>query len=149
MRFLLTSAVILASGVAAHASSITPVISHGGNGSVVAKSCSDCPPLRPKDETSGYKVPVLKDGAQRTEIVEINGEKKVVRTEAWLGGSPVVHIRKVQDWMPASHSMLAGTAGDGLDHHALVGAVDAGSDEVQVAAEPAALDLESMQLRLK
>ena len=54
MRFLLTSAVILASGVAAHASSITPVISHGGNGSVVAKSCGDCPPLRPKDETSGY-----------------------------------------------------------------------------------------------
>ncbi|MCJ8517582.1 hypothetical protein ABID21_000353 [Pseudorhizobium tarimense] len=148
MRFLLTSALILAS-CPTLASSLTLVITHGGNGSVVMKSCSDCPPLKPKDEASGYKVPVLEPGVQKTEVVEIGGEKKVLRTEAWLGGSPVVYVSKVHDWTFANSSMLASSSRDGIDRQALVGSVEADmSSAADPAQEPQALNLATMQLRL-
>lgn len=147
MRFLLTSALILASG-AAYASSITPVTNHGGNGSVVAKRCDACPPLQPKEVATGYKVPVLEQGSQKTEIVDINGEKKVLRTEAWWGGSPVVYVSKAQDWAIGHPPMQAGTAGDGVDHHALVGAVEAGAGPAEPEQDPAELNVATMQLRL-
>lgn len=146
MRFLLTSALILASGTAS-ASSITPLVSHGGNGSLVSHSCSDCPPLKPKQETSAYKIPVLETGQTKTEIVEINGEKKAVRTENWFGGSPVVHVSKVYDWTPTGTSMLAGTAGDGIDHDATVGAVHPDATAMP-EYEPATIDFSALQLRL-
>jgi hypothetical protein len=149
MRFLLTSALILVTGPAM-ASSITPVMSHGGNGSVVVKSCSDCPPLKPKEGSAGYKVPVLEPGAQKTEVVEIGGEKKVLRTEAWLGGSPVVYVSKAHDWAFANSSILARTAPDGIDRHAVVGAVKAGTLASGAAEDPQgqALNFATMQLRL-
>ena len=147
MRFLLTSALILAS-CPALASSLTPVTSHGGNGSVVVKSCSDCPPLKPKEEAAGYKVPVLERGAQKTEVIEIGGEKKVLRTEAWLGGSPVVYVSKVHDWTFANSSMLANSNPDGIDRQAMVGAVKVGMSSADPAEEQQALNLATMQLRL-
>jgi hypothetical protein len=146
MRFLLTSALILASGTA-FASSITPLVNHGGNGSLVSQGCNDCPPLKPKEETT-YKVPVLESGPQKTEIVEINGEKKVVRTENWLGGSPVVHVSKVHEWTPTGSSMLAGTKGDGIDHDATVGSVHPDATAMRDEDEPAPIDFSALQLRL-
>ena len=146
MRFLLTCALILTAG-SASASSITPLVGHAGNGSVVVKTCDDCPPPKTEEEVSGYKVPVLDKGPQRTEIVEIGGETKIVRTEAWLGGSPVVHVSKMQDWMVEGGSTLSGTAGDGVDH-ALVSAVRTDADRVASADEPSPLNLDSMHLRL-
>lgn len=147
MRFLLTSALILASGTA-FASSITPVTNHGGNGSMVAKSCAGCPPLKPKEAAASYQVPALEPGSQKTEIVEINGEKKVLRTEAWLGGSPVVYVTKARDWASGSGSAMAGTAGDGVDHGATVGAVHPDLTALGLEDEPAPLDFSALQLRL-
>nr|CAD6422951.1 hypothetical protein REQ54_02431 [Rhizobium sp. Q54] len=146
MRFLLTSALMLAAAPAL-ASSITPLAGNGGNGSIVMKTCGDCPPPKTEEEVSGYKVPVLDEGPQRIEIVEIGGEKKLVRTEAWLGGSPVVHISKMQDWMVEGGSILAGTVGDGVDH-ALVGAVKTDADGDAPADESSSLDLDALHLRL-
>lgn len=146
MRFLLTSALILMAG-SASASSITPLAGHGGNGSLVVKTCGDCPPPKTEEEVSGYKVPVLDKGPQRTEIVEIDGEKKLVRTEAWLGGSPVVHVSKMQDWMVEHHSETEGIGGDGVDT-ALVGAVTTDIESAAPADEPLPLDLATMHLRL-
>ncbi len=146
MRFLLTSALILASAPAL-ASSITPLSSHGERGSVITKSCTGCPPPASKEEQSRYRVPVLETGPQKTEIVEIDGEKKIVRTDAWLGGSPVVHVSKMQDWMiqGGGTSALAGTTGeDGIDHDATVGAVEAG-----MTASADDLDLDAFTLRLR
>ncbi|MFN3364650.1 MAG: plant virulence effector HPE1-like domain-containing protein [Allorhizobium sp.] len=147
MRFLLTSALILASGTA-FASSITPVTNHGGNGSMVSKSCADCPPLKPKDVAAGYQVPTLAPGSQKTEIVEINGEKKMLRTEAWSGGSPVVYVSKARDWTSGSGSALAGTAGDGVDHGATVGAVHPNVTALGLEDEPAPIDFSALELRL-
>lgn len=148
MRFLLISALILTSGTAL-ASSITPLTGHGGNGSVVIRTCDACAPLKSKEETAGYTVPVLESGAQRTEIVEINGEKKLLRTEAWLGGSPVVHVSKVQEWMSEEGPALAGHNGtDGIDREALVGAVQAGMAGSR-AEQAQTFDTDTMPLRLK
>lgn len=149
MRLLLTGALILPSliftGATALASSITPLTGHGGNGSIVTQTCEDCPPVRPRDETSGYTVPVLDNGPQKTEIVEINGEKMLLRTEAWLGGSPVVHVSKVHEWTPGSDGSVAGA--DGIDHEATVGAVHAGMSGTPAKPE-AAFDPDAMVLRL-
>ena len=149
MRFLLTSALILTSGTAL-ASSITPLVGHGGNGSVITKSCDDCSPVETEEEATGYTVPVLESGPQKTEIVEINGEKLLIRTEAWLGGSPVVHVSKVHEWMSEGGSAIAAHTGtDGIDREAMVGAVQAGMAGTTTTEKPATFDPDAMVLRLK
>lgn len=104
MRHLvLTTVAVLVSGPAFAASLTQLTSTHGSTSSIVTKTCDDCSMAHSKsEELSGYKVPVLAPGTQRTEIIEINGEKKLVRTEAWFGGSPVVYISKVPDWMLAA-----------------------------------------------
>ncbi|HEX2148480.1 MAG TPA: plant virulence effector HPE1-like domain-containing protein, partial [Pseudorhizobium sp.] len=112
--------------------------------------CGDCPPLKPKDDTA-YKVPVLDGAPQKTEIVEIDGQKKVVRTEAWLGGSPVVHVSAMQDWMAESQNAKADATaterspqGDVIDPHTQTGAVASMAE----AALPETLNLDQFQLRM-
>lgn len=60
--------------------------------SLVRVDCSTCPPIKDEAKTGAYVVQELEPGTQKVEIREINGKKKMVRTEAWLGGSPVVFI---------------------------------------------------------
>jgi hypothetical protein len=78
------------------ANSIQPMQSLPAGGtsiSMVSRSCADCPaPKGVELAKRQYVVPVLKNGTQTTVVRQINGETKVVRTEAWLGGSPVVFI---------------------------------------------------------
>lgn len=152
-HLILTAAVALASG-SAFASSIEPFTGNhtgprSGQSSMIVKSCSSCPTLKPKEDAVTYTVPTLPEGTQKTEIREINGEKKLVRTEAWLGGSPVVFISK----LPASMSDAKPTAAaidhvsiepmaassDGIDMTATTSAVE------QAAPKP--LDVTAFQLR--
>ncbi|OCP16749.1 MULTISPECIES: plant virulence effector HPE1-like domain-containing protein [unclassified Ensifer] len=94
MRLLLiTTAVALAAG-SAWASSIEAVVSGDAvNSSVATVSCSHCPPLQIKKKVT-YIVPEIAVGSEKVELKQINGEMKLVRTEAWLGGSPVVFVSK-------------------------------------------------------
>ncbi|ASY61922.1 hypothetical protein SJ05684_c04560 [Sinorhizobium sojae CCBAU 05684] len=93
---LITAALFFAAGTAA-ASSIEDVVSGGAvNSSVATISCAECPPLQPKKKSS-YVVPELAPGTERVELKEIDGELKSVRTEAWLGGSPVVFVSKASE----------------------------------------------------
>ncbi len=148
MRLLLSGILILTSGTA-FASSITPLVGHGGNDSVIVKSCDTCPPVQDDNDKADYKVPVLETGLQKTEVVEIGGEKMLIRTEAFLGGSPVVHVSKVHDWMPEGGTTLAAiTAPDGIDHTSKVGAVQATMGATISPDQPAEIDLEGMRLRL-
>lgn len=100
MRLALTTVLVLAS-THAFASSIISIASKPSlAGSIVMQSCKDCPPVHaPKTRQSAYKVPVLTPGTQKTEIVDIDGAKALVRTEAWSGGSPVVFISKAPAWL--------------------------------------------------
>jgi hypothetical protein len=47
----------------------------------------------------------LAPGTQKVELRTIDGVTKVYRTEAWLGGSPVVFVTKASDAMIAKHIM--------------------------------------------
>ncbi len=97
MRHLvLTAACVFAAG-SAFASSIEIVVpSESDNSSIAAVSCASCPPLVVKKK-SAYIVPEVAKGTARVELKEVNGKMKLVRTEAWLGGSPVVFITSASD----------------------------------------------------
>jgi hypothetical protein len=105
-KILLTVALVLTTG-SAMASSIEVI--HGsrtGNDSVVNASCASCPPLKTKVDATGAPSS-LQPGTQDISIRDVNGKKQIVRTEAWLGGSPVTYVSNNQTWLPAED---AGTA---------------------------------------
>ncbi len=135
--FFLTLACVLASG-SAMASSIQPIDGTmiGGNGSIVDKSCADCPPLKPQAMEKEYAVPTLEPGTQSITVRNVDGQTKVVRTEAWMGGSPVTFMSK-----PTPEALA--TAGDGIDMTAQTAALPSPS----ATRQPAPLDLSSFQLR--
>jgi hypothetical protein len=62
-----------------------------------------------------YMVPTLADGAlQQSQVRDVGGEKKLYRTEGWMGGSPIVFVTKAP-----TESMTASApsapAVDGID----------------------------------
>ncbi|NLR95215.1 hypothetical protein HGP17_00020 [Rhizobium sp. P38BS-XIX] len=142
MRSLfLTLACVLAGG-SAMASSIQSVDSTtrtSGN-SIVEKSCANCPPLKPKLAEKEYTVPTLTPGTQSITVRSIDGQQKVVRTEAWMGGSPVMFVSKPTPEALAS----AGISSDGIDMTAKTAAL---SDMAAAAVAPAPLNLSTFQLR--
>jgi hypothetical protein len=166
MRLALATAIVLASSTA-FASSITTIAgAHGAGPSIVQKRCAVCEPLKPRAEASSYRVPDLEYGAQKTDIVEIDGEKKIVRTEAWLGGSPVIHVSKLPIWMVNEKAIaalhprangsteieLATTAatGDGVDIESTTGALKTSTDATRIteaAVSPTPLSIDSFRLR--
>ena len=93
MRTLLTFAVLLAAAPA-FAGSFEPVSGTTTGGSIETVSCADCPALKPRREASTYHVDAIDPGTQKVEIREANGERKIYRTEAWMGGSPVLFVSK-------------------------------------------------------
>jgi hypothetical protein len=163
MRLILTFAIAL-SGAPAYSASITTL---GGTPeqvpSVVHSRCDNCPAPTPPADRSTYHVPSLQTGTQRMEVREIGGEKKLTRTESWMGGSPVVYVSKLQDW-EQSPSTLAGVQpsatdsgtvpgderappSDGVDLTATTSAVE--TEQSMASANGASLPLEQFNLRLQ
>lgn len=94
MRLLLITTAVAMSAGSAWASSIEDVVSgQAVNSSIATISCQKCPALQDKKKVT-YVVPEIEKGSETVELKEINGEMKIVRTEAWLGGSPVVFVSK-------------------------------------------------------
>jgi hypothetical protein len=118
MRYFVSVALFALTSHAAMASSIE-VIDHDrtDNKSIINLRCGSCPPLKEKVTASQYVAPSLQSGVQKTEIRDVNGTKEMFRTEAWLGGSPVVYVSTAKTWMPAEDSgtTLAATK-DGPEH---------------------------------
>ncbi|MFT4181750.1 MAG: plant virulence effector HPE1-like domain-containing protein [Rhizobium sp.] len=141
MRALfLTLTFALAAG-SAPASSIQPIDSKTevSAGSIIDRACADCPTIKPPEVKKDYVVPELKPGTQTIVIRDIDGQKKVVRTEAWMGGSPVVFISK-----PTPEALAAANmAPDGIDMTAKTAALP----KPAKTREPAPLDLSGFQLR--
>jgi len=122
MRALLFTFASLAAASTAGASSLENVVSgEKVNSSISQLSCGQCPPLVVEKKNS-YIVPDVAPGTDRVELKKINGEMKLVRTEAWLGGSPVVFVSKAseadikqaQAKMPAAQHLATATTGDAL-----------------------------------
>ena len=97
------TATILSIGSPALASSITTLTDTGHTTSIIENMCAICEiktaPVAQKDGPGVYHVPSLGADIQKTEIRDINGQQKLVRTENWWGGSPVTFISKMPDWM--------------------------------------------------
>ncbi|SCX17501.1 plant virulence effector HPE1-like domain-containing protein [Agrobacterium rosae] len=107
-RTLLTIAIVLASG-SAMASSIEVIKGNRtGNDSVVSVLCEACPPFKAKLKIANV-APSLTPGTQDISIRDVNGKKQIVRTEAWLGGSPVTYVSNNPAWLPAEDAATAGT----------------------------------------
>jgi hypothetical protein len=164
MRLVLATALVFASS-SAFASSITVINgTHQPGVSIVTKTCASCPvAVAPTSDEAAYKVPDLPAGTQKTEVIEINGEKKLARTEAWLGGSPVVHVSKLPKWMAEEKAIAelhpttngstqtqivaAEAPSDGIDTDAMTSAVktigdaSVGIAEASLAPKPLALDM--------
>jgi len=137
MRSLSLTAAFLLIGGSAMASSFLPADGQArtsGN-SIQSKTCADCPPIKPEIAKKDYVVPELPVGTQTMVIRQINGEQQVVRTEAWLGGSPVVFVSKASPESLAA----AGAPTDGIDLGAKTAAV----------AMPKPLDTSAFHLRLQ
>ncbi len=90
----------------AHAQSIQTITSGTiGENSIVTRNCTGCPPIQIRKQKLSYDVKTLPVGTQTVETVTLNGEEKIVRTEAWNGGSPVVFVSKAQpDGMMAAEA---------------------------------------------
>jgi hypothetical protein len=175
MRTLLfTVASLLAAGSATASSVEVVKAGQDANNSVSQLSCTHCPPPVVTKKTS-YVVPDVAPGTDRVELKQIDGEMKLVRTEAWLGGSPVVFITKASEEAvkaaqlemapPTEH--LGKAPADALpveaqatatlsviDGTVKTGAVSAASVAGMAAVTPRdshsqEVDLENFQLRLK
>ncbi|PST26312.1 hypothetical protein C7U60_04620 [Mesorhizobium plurifarium] len=149
MRSLLITAVLIYAAGPAAASSIENITSgESVNSSVATVSCANCPPLQPKRKPS-YVVPDLAPGTDRVELKEIHGEVKSVRTEAWLGGSPVVFVNRASEEAiraaamkpgepaaadPSASTLAAGTAEIAIDETAKTAAVATITHGAPVAA---------------
>lgn len=105
-RTLLTIAIALASG-SAMASSIDVIRGNRtGNDSIVSVSCAACPAL--KVETKPQETtPSLAVGTQDISIRDVKGKKQILRTEAWLGGSPVTFVSSNSLWLPQEPSVTS------------------------------------------
>lgn len=157
MRKLIFAAALLFATGPALASSIEVIGSARTEGpSILVMRCTDCPAPRAVKDQNAYNVPQIARGTQAAEIVEVDGERKLKRTEAWLGGSPVVFFTKADGWTTNGSVIAAASSGpaDGIDVDATTAAVPGNTGLAPLSAsvtDPAAaksLDVTTFELRV-
>jgi hypothetical protein len=148
MRQIFFGAAILLTAGSAMASSIELVGPSASKdaGSIITESCANCPPLETEARKKDYKVPELQPGTfQSAEIRDVGGEKKIFRTEGWMGGSPIVFVSKA-----TPESMLALTPpAEGIDTTATAAVISGDAKPVAagLAEQSAPLDVSTFKLR--
>lgn len=159
MRYFVSATVFALMSHTAMASSIEVIdTTRTANKSIVNLSCNACPPLKEKVTPTQYVAPSLSSGVQQTEIRDVNGNKELVRTEAWLGGSPVVFVSSAKTWLPSEDTGTAVAAApddttkaaDGIDFSATTTSVTPVSQEAEpvTATTNPAPDFSNFSLRL-
>ena len=144
-HILLALALALTSG-SALASSIEDVhADRTSNNSIITLGCATCPALKQKEKSARYEVPVLAAGTQETSIRDTDGKMTMVRTEAWLGGSPVTYVSSNPAFMPLD--MGTAMAEDGIDTTAKTAAVEPAATDAQTAPTITPLNLDNFTLR--
>lgn len=113
--------------------------------SVVEIRCGDCVGHETIEEPT-YKVPELHGSTQRLELQDRNGKPALMRTEAFMGGSPVTFVSLNPVFIDSEKSAIAVRSGapakgDGVDMQATTSAVGTGTgtavDPAPVKALPA------------
>ncbi len=116
-------------------------------GSIITETCGHCPPLKVEEAKKEYAVPPLLPGAfQQAEVRDVAGEKKVFRTENWMGGSPVLFVSKAT---PEQMMALGPTVpAEGIDNEATAAVIGGDAKPVVAGMQQAApLDASAFQLR--
>lgn len=127
---ILALAALSASGFA-HAASIDEIKTGGKEArSIETIKCERCV-LEAVKKVVVAK-PELEPGTQRIEIRTVDGVRKIYRTEAWLGGSPVVFVSKAPESLV--ENQIAAKPGDDVPTETL-----ARNDEMPVT-EPASTE---------
>jgi hypothetical protein len=149
MRQVFFSAVFLLAAGSAMAGSIEVIGPDAPKkaGSILIETCAHCPPLQADPSKREYTVPTLSPGAfQQAEVRDIGGERKIYRTENWMGGSPVLFVNKAT---PEQMLALApAVPGEGIDNEATAAVV--GGEAKPLAAgmgATAPLDASRFELR--
>ncbi len=152
-RLILTAAAILATGPAMASSvEVIHAVPRAESHSVEVMRCPDCPPPVAVKKNA-YVVPTLPAGEQKAEIRDVNGERKLIRTEAWMGGSPVVFVNKADGWATNGSIVTAAIPGQeggrdvGIDVTTTTAAVG-GEAGAATATGPTTLDTSGFELRL-
>ena len=148
MRTLLPTLALALIAAPALAGSIEPVAGAISAGSIETVRCTDCPALKPKLKGATYHVDAITPGTQKVEVREENGERKIFRTEAWMGGSPVLFVSKA----PAVTVEAADGAAATVDASARTSAVGEEAARQAAAATMTAsreFDPGKFELRLK
>ncbi|MDR6756184.1 hypothetical protein J2Y48_001474 [Mycoplana sp. BE70] len=148
MRSLLPTVAFALLGAPALASSIEPIASGGkGQGSIQTISCADCPALKETKRSKTYIVPDIEPGTQKVEIREVDGERKVFRSEAWLGGSPVIFVSKApEEGTGNTEATDSAETGNIIDPEAKTGALETGSAAVAATAAAGSQEAGSREL---
>ncbi|MDH6266543.1 hypothetical protein M2360_001939 [Rhizobium sp. SG_E_25_P2] len=99
--------------------------------------------------------PMLRPGEQKIEIRTVNGQKMIYRTEAWMGGSPVVMVSKAPAGLDAAVADTEPLPVETpiIDRDATTSAVSADMQHMpppieEAKAAPPPFDPGKMQLRL-
>ena len=166
MRLDILILALLSSAGAAQAGSVEAI--RTGQDPIRSIQKIDCPSCLHEEEMKQAEAVIeLAPGTQKVEIREVDGVKKVYRTEAWLGGSPAVYVSKalpepaVAEGQPVVSEDIAETPAatveeapvsaeaDMIDEKATTAAVpaDVGA-EVKVEPKTAAFDPAKLELRL-
>lgn len=104
-KVVLTLAMMLASG-SAMASSIEHIRGdRTSNDSIVTIHCASC--TAPVEVAAEPKAPAFEPGTQNISVRETKGRKETVRTEAWLGGSPVTYVSANPVWLAPANAAAA------------------------------------------
>lgn len=136
MRLNILVLALLSSAVSAQASSID-VVTTGKDAPRSIEKIS-CPACVAKPKKVVQSVVELAPGTQKIEIREVGGVKKIYRTEAWLGGSPVVMVSKA---LPDQAPVIAEGQPDDADGVASAPATI--SEQPAVSAEASMIDEKS------
>ena len=92
MRLNILILALLSSAGAAQAGSIEAIRTGQDAARSIEKiDCGSCIRQEKKQAEAAIE---LAPGTQKIEIREVDGVKKIYRTEAWLGGSPAVYVSK-------------------------------------------------------
>lgn len=167
MRLDILVLALLSSAGIAHAGSIESIKTGQDSVRSVEKiRCDGCVPARSKEEAKAEIL--LAPGTQKIEIREVDGVKKIYRTEAWLGGSPATYVSKalpdeqpaVAEAQPDATETVAETPviseqppvaaeADMIDEKSTTSAVTADMGaEVKVEPKKAAFDPGKLELRI-
>jgi hypothetical protein len=96
--------------------------------SVTNIHCTACVEHQKAAKPKTYNVPSLPDGQQRLVVGVRNGKPALMRTEAWMGGSPVTFVSVNPAFIENEQNAIAGRTGaplrsDGVDLQATTSAV--------------------------